>query len=65
MSIVRLIFKEEEEEKKKKKKKKKKFFTYLFPECKEKCIFSNNSINILNYGTLPRVKNGTITMLRH
>ena len=28
---------------------------YLFPECKEKCNFSNNSSNVLYYGTLHRV----------
>ena len=27
----------------------------LFPECKEKCNFSNNSSNVLYYGTLHRV----------
>ena len=25
---------------------------YLFPERKEKCNFSNNSLNVLYYGTL-------------
>ena len=25
---------------------------YLFPECKEKCNFSNNSSKVLYYGTL-------------
>ena len=28
---------------------------YLFPECKEKCNFSNKSLNVLYYGTLHRV----------
>ena len=28
---------------------------YLFPEWKEKCNFSNNSLNVLYYGTLHRV----------
>ena len=28
---------------------------YLFPECKEKYNFSNNSSNVLYYGTLQRV----------
>ena len=28
---------------------------YLFPECEEKCNFSNNSSNVLYYGTLHRV----------
>ena len=28
---------------------------YLFPECKEKCNFSNNSSNVLYCGTLHRV----------
>ena len=28
---------------------------YLFPEWKEKCNFSNNSFNVLYYGTLHRV----------
>ena len=28
---------------------------YLFPECKEKWNFSNNSSNVLYYGTLHRV----------
>ena len=45
MSIVRLIVKQEM------------VFNliYLFPECKEKCNFSNNSSNVLYYGTLHRV----------
>ena len=28
---------------------------YLFPKWKEKCNFSNNSLNVLYYGTLHRV----------
>ena len=28
---------------------------YLFPEWKEKCNFSNNSFDVLYYGTLDRV----------
>ena len=28
---------------------------YLFPEWKEKCNFSNNSLNVLYHGTLHRV----------
>ena len=28
---------------------------YLFPECKEKCNFLNNSLNVVYYGTLHRV----------
>ena len=40
MSIVRLTFKQ------------KWVLTYLFPECKVKCNFSNNSVNVLYYGTL-------------
>ena len=61
MSIVRLIVKQEMVLN----------VIYLFPECKEKCNFSNNSSNVLYYGTLHRVyfkpiwtlfvKNGTFT----
>ena len=45
MSIVRLIVKQEL------------VFNliYLFPEWKEKCNFSNNSLNVLYYGTLHTV----------
>ena len=39
-----------------KKKKKKKFLTYLLPKCKEKCKLSNNSINVLYYDALHRVR---------
>ena len=39
-------------ETKKQKKKKKKKKTDIFPECKGKCNFSNNSINVPYYGTL-------------
>ena len=42
MSIVRLIVKQEMVLN----------LIYLFPECKEKCNFSNNSSNVLYYGTL-------------
>ena len=28
---------------------------YLFPECKEKCNFSDNSSNVLYHGTLHRM----------
>ena len=42
MSIVRLIVKQE-------------LVLNLFPEWKEKCNFSNNSLNVLYYGTLHRV----------
>ena len=45
MSIVRLIVKQEMVLN----------ITYLFPECKEKCNFSNNSSNVLYYDTLHRV----------
>ena len=45
MSIVRLIVKQEMVLN----------LIYLFPECKEKCNFSNNSLKILYYGTLLRV----------
>ena len=45
MSILRLIVKQEMVLN----------LIYLFPECKEKCNFSNNSLNVLNYGTLHRV----------
>ena len=45
MSFVRLIVKQEMV-----------LLIYLFPECKEKkkkkCNFSNNSLNVLYYGTL-------------
>ena len=43
MSIVRLIVKQEM------------LLNLIFPECKEKCNFSNNSSNVLYYGTLHRV----------
>ena len=42
MSIVRLIVKQE-------------MVLNLFSECMEKCNFSNNSSNVLHYGTLHRV----------
>ena len=45
MSIVRLIVKQEIVLN----------LIYLFPECKEKCNFSNNSSNVLYYGNLHRV----------
>ena len=45
MSIVRLIVKQEIVLN----------LIYLFPECKEKCNFSNNSSNVLYYSTLHRV----------
>ena len=45
MSIVRLIVKQEIVLN----------LIYLFPECKEKCNFSNNSSNVLYYGTLHTV----------
>ena len=45
MSIVRLIIKQEMVLN----------LIYLFPECKEKCNFSNNSLNALYYSTLHRV----------
>ena len=45
MSIVCLIVKQEMVHN----------FIYPFPECKEKCNFSNKSSNVLYYGTLHRV----------
>ena len=45
MSIVRLIVKQEMALN----------LIYIFPECNEKCNFSNNSLNVLYYGTLDRV----------
>ena len=45
MSIVRLIVKQELVLN----------LIYLFPEWKGKCNFSNNSLNVLYYGTLHRV----------
>ena len=45
MGIVRLIVKQEMVLN----------LIYLFPECKGKCNFSNNSLDVLYYGTLHRV----------
>ena len=45
MSIVCLIVKEEMVRN----------LIYLFPECKKKCNFSNNNLDVLYYGSLHRV----------
>ena len=37
---------------------------YLFPECKEKCNFSNNSSNVLYYGTLNQYGHDLSKMVR-